>query len=144
MRVVLDASVAVRLFLADEQGHEQAHALLDAGAATDDTFLAPDILVAEVGHALLRASRQERIARNSVAAAILALVDIGITFVPSADLVAPAAGLAMLAGLSVYDAVYLVAAETLDAPLVTADRRQYDAGLAAGHSVAWLGDLPLA
>jgi predicted nucleic acid-binding protein len=144
MTLVLDASVAVKLFLADEQGHEQAHALLDAEAATGDTFLAPDILVAEVGHALLRAARQGRIARDSVAAAVLALVDLGLTLVPSVNLVAPAAGLAMSTGLSVYDALYLVAAQVRDAPLITADRRQYDGGLAAGYNVAWLGDLPLA
>jgi predicted nucleic acid-binding protein len=144
MRVILDASVAVKAFLADELGHEQAMALLDSDTATGDAFLAPDILLAEVAHALLRAARRGRIARDSVAASVLALVDLDLTIVPSADLVAPAVGVAIRDGVSVYDAVYLVAAETRGAPLITADGRQYEAGLAAGHNVAWLADLPLA
>jgi predicted nucleic acid-binding protein len=143
MRVILDASVAVKAFLADEHGHEQAIALLDAEAASGDTLMAPDILLAEVGHALLGAARRGRIAHESVAAAVLALVDLDLTIVSSADLVALAVGVAIPTGLSVYDAVYLVAAEARGAPLITADRRQYEAGLATGRNVAWLADLPL-
>ena len=44
-------------------------------------------------------------------------------------------------GLGVYDSAYLVLSRVTGQSLVTADRRQYEVGIAAGYDVVWLGDL---
>lgn len=49
---------------------------------------------------------------------------------------------AIAVGVSAYDAQYLALAARTRQALVTADRRLYERGTAAGFDLVWLGDLP--
>ena len=55
----------------------------------------------------------------------------------------PAASLrvALDLGLGAYDSAYLILSRTLGESVITADRRQYEVGIAAGYDTVWLGDL---
>ena len=141
--IVLDASVVAKWYLADEPDRPQALRVLELIATEEVEPASGPRLALEVGQALVRAIRRGRFAADAIRAALSALDDIDIRGDDRTDTPVEAAEVALQAGLSVYDASYLVVASRLRAPLVTADRRLYDAGLAAGYNVAWLGDLPL-
>ena len=109
---VVDASVAVR-----------ALAYLDPHA---EPWLAaaawPSLLYAEVVHVLLRLARNRKLDAARVEDALDTLLAVHADVRPVEQLVSGALPLALERGLSVYDACYVALAETLDLPLVTADR----------------------
>lgn len=57
-RLVLDASVALKTLLPQEQHHDLALALLMEFRSRLRELIAPDLLPAEMGHALMRAERK--------------------------------------------------------------------------------------
>jgi predicted nucleic acid-binding protein len=83
----------------------------------------PTLLYLEVANALLRAQRSQRLSPPAARALLGAVRRIPARSVAVERLVEEALALATSRGLSVYDACYAALAETVDAPLVTADRR---------------------
>ena len=81
------------------------------------------MLYVEVANALVRLERLRRLTAGAARTALGAALAIPARSVSLAVLVEPAASVALARGLSAYDACYVVLAETLDAPLVTADAR---------------------
>jgi predicted nucleic acid-binding protein len=116
--IVVDASVAVKWFV-PEDGDESARALL---AAHDGAFFAPAHAIAEVGGALARSHRLGAISSEHARRALEYLRG-HVRFVPTEDLASPALDITLAHGISIYDALYVAAADRHDAPLVTADIR---------------------
>lgn len=141
--VVLDASVAVKWLLADEDHARQALALRDAIISHGMTVAVPPHFAFEVAHTLVRAARQGRFDAGLVERSLTAVEALGFEVDTSVDLAVRAARLAQGLGTTVYDAAYLAVARARSATLITADRPLYEAGSAAGDGVAWLGDLPV-
>jgi predicted nucleic acid-binding protein len=143
-RVIVDASVIVRWFLWDEPYADQAATLREKLLAGRDQTIVPDACWMEVSHALARAIRRGRLPAASVEPAIRALADV--TALIDSHEVDPVASLrvALELGLGAYDSGYLVLSRTTGQSLITADRRQYEAGIAAGYDVIWLGDVTVA
>jgi len=83
----------------------------------------PTLLYAEVAHALLRLHRQRAFPLARAREALDAIYAIHADARPIAMLVPDAVDVALERRLTVYDACYVVLAEALEAPLVTADRR---------------------
>lgn len=118
MRLVIDASVAVKWAVAEE-GHLEALSLVSAG----HDLLVPDFIFVEVGNALWKkAIRRDIGAEQAFAAAR----EIRIAFselIPTVELAERALEMAIELEHPVYDCVYLAAAEEYEATLVTADSR---------------------
>jgi len=130
MAVIVDASVAFKWFLPEEQ-QEQALALLD----TDEALYAPDLILAEVSNAMwvrLRGITGDH--RPAVSAAASALPRMLTALMPVADLLPRAIELAFELTHPVYDCVYLALAEQEKAALVTADRRLIEAAVSGGYA----------
>ncbi len=129
MSWVVDASVAVKWYVHEEL-HEEARRLLD-----DNTpLLAPDWIVQEVAHAAFRKWRNNEIPEQQ-ARTMIALVPA--TFAElyrSISLVTRAVDIALALQHPVYDCLYLACAETMDAPVITADRRFYRAAVDGGFA----------
>ena len=85
--------------------------------------LAPDLLYAEVGNALLVEHRAGLMAAAEVTISLERLLRIPIGAVSTMTLIRHASAIAFARGLSAYDACYVALAEANDAVLVTADRK---------------------
>lgn len=136
---VVDASVAVK-WLLPEPHDAEALGLMRGG----HHLLVPDLLFAEVGSALLKRVRRQEATVVEAARAMEHLGSLTMQIHPAQPLLPLALELAIRFGRSIYDSIYLAVAVLRHCPLVTADRRLYDA-LAEGplrSHVLWVADLP--
>lgn len=118
MRLVLDASVAIKLYI-PEEGSDQARSWL----REDVEFSAPDIFLVEVAQALLRHLRERRLSSEDLDAAMRDLI--GIVAVPlgSSALLGRALAIARDLDHRLHDCMYLALAERLGCAVLTADGR---------------------
>jgi predicted nucleic acid-binding protein len=77
----------------------------------------------EVAHTLLRLHRNGVVPLERAQVALRAMLALALERRPVEQLVGHAWPLALARRISVYDACYAILAETLDVPLVTADRK---------------------
>ena len=123
--IVLDASVALELLLRMPAGV----ALEERVFAPDETLHAPHLLDLEVAQVLRRYTLAGEVDSGRCHAALEDLAGLAMTRYPHDFLMQRIWDLRD--NLSAYDAVYVALAETLDAPLLTRDRRLANA---PGHT----------
>lgn len=118
-RAVLDASIWLKLFIAEPDSPEAA-ALIEG----DDHHIAPDLLFVEFANVLWLKRRYRALSAAQAGEAIDGLLQLFSVFdiVWSVDLMSDAVDLAVELGHPVYDCFYLALAQRLDVPLITADR----------------------
>jgi predicted nucleic acid-binding protein len=140
--VVVDSSVALKWFLADEPGRDQALVVRDALVHAEVEALAPSQLSLELCSGLIRAARRGRLAAAEIPDALAAFWRLEIVRVGADSVLGRAARLALDLGLSVHDASFLASAIAANAKLITADRLLYEKAMVAGYDAVWLEDLP--
>ena len=138
-RFVVDASVAAKWYFPEELT-ERADALLEQR----NEILAPDVLLVEIANLAWKRARRGEIGEAVADRIVAELRQVPFELRPAAELVAAALPLALHPhqGLTLVDGFYVALAVQSGCPLVTADRRLYDA-LAAGplaQHALWLGD----
>ena len=116
MNLVIDASVACKWFF-EENLSSEARAL----AASEATFSAPDMLLAECANAAWRRVRSKTIPEAQALAFLKALPQWFESLVPSGRLNEAAFEMACVLDHPVYDCQYLALAEDKETSLVTAD-----------------------
>ncbi len=117
MIVVVDASVATMWYL-PQTNSEQAIGLL--GSSHD--LVAPNLIRIEVGSALLRGLRRNELTREETMKAIRSLLPEAVRLLStSAEQVEASLEIAVEHGGSIYDAIYIALARSLDAPISTND-----------------------
>ena len=121
-RVVVDASVAVKWFLPEEDS-DAARALLNSG----HDLLAPDLLYAEVGSVLGKRARRGEFDRTDGLNMLRALMQLRIVVRPHPPLAEAAWAICTRYGHSFYDSLYLALALGGEARFVTADKRFFNA-----------------
>lgn len=118
---VLDASAWLRLFLRDGpdvSGLDAAAREVERGAAA---FAAPELILVEAGHALMRKVRRKQIRTTEWRALWLDMRRMPLDLLPLDERMNDALELAIRHELSVYDALYLAVATQIGATLFTAD-----------------------
>lgn len=135
--VVVDASVVVKLFLAEDLS-DRADALLRSSAEPSE-FHAPDLLFVESANILWKHVHRRVLQPKTAAAHLTALLDLRITATPSRELAAPALSLAGEHDISAYDASYVTLARSLGCELITADERLVNKLSGKLRFVRWLG-----
>ncbi len=119
--VVLDASVAIKVFL-DEEGSAEARALVASGAR----FIAPGLVLVEIASVLLRRLRRREVTPAFAAAVLQRAPTLFDELARVESLTKRAFVIAADHQLSAYDALYVVLAEERNWPLATADLRLAD------------------
>jgi predicted nucleic acid-binding protein len=113
----VDASIAVKWW-ALEADSAMAVRLLEG----EWRLVAPDLMAVEAANTWWHKHRLGEMGRTDVETAVNRLSAIGITWIPSARVLAPAARLALELRHPVYDCVYLATAREQGLPLATGDR----------------------
>ena len=141
MRLVVDASVAVK-WLIEEEASDAAERLLHGAFALH----APRLLASEVANAIWRRARAAEIGRGEAGMLVHAIGEMPLHWHNDEELGADAVRLALACDHTVYDCVYLTLAHRIGGHVVTADARFANALATTEHggSVKLLGDLVLA
>ena len=119
---VVDASVAAKWFF-EEEHTDTAAAMLDA----DNQLHAPDLFLLEMDNLFCKRIRRREISLPEGDAARALLRELPVSLYPFSSLLEPAWAVANETGCSLYDCLYVALAALLQAPMVTADRRLYEA-----------------
>ena len=121
LECVVDASVVVKLFIAEIHTPE-AMALFDRlGASSTAVFYAPDLIYAEVIATLRKRALAEGYPNLRRDAARLYEIPFQVT--PCRELMLEAVNISMSHGISSYDAMYVALSKQVSAPLITDDAR---------------------
>ena len=131
MRLVVDASVAVKWLIA-EDGSDAADRLL----TDDDDLHAPRLMASEVANALWRKVRLDEIEHGQAGTLTATLSEMPVRWRADEAVCADAVRLAVVLDRPVHDCVYLALTHRLDARLVTADERFANALASTEHGGA--------
>lgn len=134
-RLVLDASVLVKLFL-EEESSDRAERCVERA----EELLAPDLVWVEAANVVWKRQQRGALTADEAAGVVADMLRLPLRIHASDSLVPGALDLAIRTGCTAYDGLYLALAVRSSAPLLTADRRLADALAAtplAGH-VRWL------
>ena len=137
---VVDASVAAKWILPgeDEPYREEAIRLLERYVEGEVRFLVPDLFWPELANILWKCSRVGRIDANQATTGLKGLRDLSFPNLAANELIEDALEIALITGRTVYDSLYVAAAISRGAALITADERLVN-GLGARFPVRWLG-----
>ena len=131
MRFVVDASVAVKWLVAEEDAD-----IADRLAARGQELHAPRLMASEAANALWRKARAGEIQRAEAGAAMALLTDIPVRWNDDETVGADAVRLALALEHPVYDCMNLALAHRIGATVVTADRRFAAAVAPTEHGAA--------
>ncbi len=142
-RLVVEASVAAKWHLPDEDYADQAGALLSQFHQGRIKLVAPEQIRYEVPSAITVATRgrSPRLTLEQGRRAIEEFLALDLETIRGDELVRLAYGLAHEYGCAFYDALYLALAQEMGVPFVTADGRLYRR-VRAIPTVLWIGDFP--
>jgi predicted nucleic acid-binding protein len=139
--LVLDASVATKWYLSDEEDSAAAANVLGLFYRDEIALLAPTLIVLEVASAITiaTAGQRPRLGKSEGREAIGKFLQLGLATFPDDRLVLPAYDLVGQVGCAIYDALYLALARSLSIPLLTADARFYRL-VGRAPDVLWIGN----
>jgi len=138
---VIDASIAAKWFL-PELHKESAEKLLRDYLSDTTQFIAPDILIAEVGNIFWKRSMHLRdITEAQAAESYSNFLALDIPLHPSSQLASAALQFAMKHRRPIYDMTYLALAEQRGCEFVTADERLVNALKETFPCLRWIGSI---
>jgi len=140
-QAVIDASVVLKWYLADEQHGEKALGLLNKYISNELHILAPSLLEYEVINALVIARKRGRIEEETLLSAIDGFLGLGIELKNLSMFSTRVLHFCKVYNRSAYDASYLALAEEDGIPLITSDRVMYNAVQTDLQWVKYLGDI---
>lgn len=122
--IIIDSSIAAKLFLPNETGFDQVKAIFKKHDEEIEKIVVPDLLFYEVANAL---ATKTHVPESKIVRALNQLVkyNLGIIY-PAVEIIIKAATLAKKCHVSVYDAVYAVLAQEKKCNLITADDKFVD------------------
>ncbi len=121
--LVVDASVAVKWYLRDEEHLWEADLLLDYQEEELIELVAPRQIRVEVASSFRRAALRDRVSVPEVEGLIVDWLGTYLTLVDNEPLLLEAARLWLRYGCTLFDGLYIACAAQTQAPLVTADER---------------------
>jgi predicted nucleic acid-binding protein len=136
-RLIVDASVAIKWVVPEEHSAE-AYSLLKEGS----DLRSPELLWAEAGNILWKKWRRKELTSQEAGEILTDLRQYPLRILPTEPLCDLAWNIAQRFDRSFYDSLYLALAVSDSCPLVTADRRLYNAlRTAPDFDLVWIGDV---
>lgn len=120
-QLVVDANVVAKLYLKDEQYTDKAVLLFSRFKRGEIYLAAPRLITYEVPAAIKRGAVRAKAGEETWRAAIHSFESLGLFIIDDSDAKYEAMRLAIKYGRSYYDASYLLLAEDLGCPFITAD-----------------------
>ncbi len=136
-RMAVDASVAIKWFLPEIHSEAALRLLTE-----ERELLVPDLVWSEVGNILWKKWQQGQLQDEDAPAILHDLGRLGLAVRSARELAADAWSLATRLRRTFYDSLYLALAESEACPLVTADRRLFNAVSPSGFNIIWIEDVP--
>ena len=136
---VLDASIALKLFLPEDHSDVAQRFIREAGGQDQSLLYVPDLFFIECANVLWHKVRLGHITETAALQGLAYLNEIDLLSTPTSELMERSLQLACLYGITAYDACYAVLSEQLDIPLLTADMRLAALLSKAGLKVVTLG-----
>lgn len=124
--VVVDASVAVKWYLHDEDLWQQSRTVREDLAADPIAVVVPGHFQIEVGNAVRNALRPRRLTLDAARLALATVDALPVQAVPLADLIIAGFEAALHFNCALYDALYLALADQIGCAFVHADRRLHN------------------
>lgn len=125
-RYVVDASIAVKWYLHDEEYVHEAEAVLEAFGSDRIALIAPDHIRYEITNAVRNALRTRRVPVPAERQAITNFLDLGIPTVGANALLIAGYDYALRFDCALYDGLYLALADRAQCPFIHADRRLHN------------------
>jgi predicted nucleic acid-binding protein len=141
--LVLDATIAIKWYLNDEDHVLDAQRILDRFSAGDVSLIAPDHIRYELVNALLTAVRSRRISDEAARSAMNDFLSLDIPTIRDDALLVSGFETASFYECALYDALYLVLAERASVPFVHADRRLRNTLRQRFPNEMWIDDLKI-
>lgn len=141
--LVVDASVAIKLFLPEELSEQAANVFSSLEANPPVAIYVPEFFYIECANVFRSRVKRQGMSGEAAKEAFAILSAFPFRLLSTAELSAEALDLALDHDLSVYDACYAAAASRLKAPLVTADQRLVHQLVKSEVKTLWLGDYPV-
>ena len=143
LRCVVDASVAVKLFVL-EDGSETAERLIGQLAASPGAEIhVPDLLYIECANILWKYVRSRHYAVTSALRDLADLRQLAFHATATSELMVDALQLAVAHGVTAYDACYVALAQRNGIPLVTVDEKLVRLLAGTPYSVEALRTFPI-
>ena len=133
MRLVVDASVAVKWLIAEDDSN-----IARTMAAKGEDLHAPRLMASEIANALWRKARLGEIDRGDAGAMLASVPAMPVRWGNDELVCADAVRLALALDRPVYDCVYLALAHRIGATVVTADLRLVNALAPTEHGQAFM------
>ena len=140
LRAVVDASVAVKLFVPEVLSAEAQALFWRFGSENDAELVVPDLFFIECANVFWKWVRRSAYAKRDAREHLRDLVALGLTVVPAQVLAEDALNIVLSQEVTAYDACYIAAAARLRLPLITADAKLVQRVARGSWDVRWLGD----
>lgn len=123
--IVIDASVLLKAYFRDEQGHTEAQELVKFYARGDYSFLAPSLITYEIMNVCSVAHRKGRIQVGLARQAMEEMLSLEIQKMDVTHLKGRIFEISCQFHPSAYDASYIALAEAQECPFITGDAKLF-------------------
>ncbi|HYA39002.1 MAG TPA: type II toxin-antitoxin system VapC family toxin [Candidatus Methylomirabilis sp.] len=144
LRAVVDASVAVKLFVPEALSVQAQTVFARFAAENGAELIVPDLFFIECANVFWKWVQRSAYSGKNAQEHLHDLATLGLTAIPTQILAHDALGIALTHKITAYDACYLAAASQLKLPLITADAKLATKVTKGSCEVMWLGDIEVA
>lgn len=141
LRAVVDASVAVKLFVPEALSPQAQTVFTRFASENDAELIVPDLFFVECANVFWKWAQRSAYSGKNAQEHLRDLATLGLTPIPTQILADEALRIALSHKITAYDACYLAAAIQLELPLITADRKLATKVTKGSCEVMWLGDI---
>jgi predicted nucleic acid-binding protein len=139
LRAVVDASVAVKLFVPEVLSAQAQKLFTRFGLESDAELFVPDFFFIECANVFWKWVQRSAYPQKQAGENLLDLMDLGLEVIPAQLVVEEALEIALKYKITTYDASYVATAAHLKLPLITADEKLARLVAKGPHDVRWLG-----